>query len=615
MALGAVGQGGGQGGAGSRFGWGTVLTLLQTVTLVTIGALWISGNQTTQGNANIVGNLQVGGAAHVAGTVTLPGPVHLGNTFHDGADTAQTFQPQAEPPGRAGMVTIWVDLAGKLQMKVGVTSNGNGGAVVATTSQDEKGSDFIGYLSGNTSKAGLVTTVLTKGGDTWSYSRSSTTVTLTTSTAHNMIVGQDALMAGWTDAVAALGDFTTQVYPVATVPTSTSFTFVYGSGNVGQANETDATSTVTPQGLGSGNVGIGRETLKTISSGSYSTAIGYGAGQNDTSGHNTWLGQSSGYQNTTGIYNAAVGEGSMGLQTFGDSSAAVGYRALRSSDGTNNVGIGALAGGTTLATGSYNILLGHGADTAAGNTSNVFVAGSSGSPINNVYFGKGMSHATPTSVTVNGTAGLGAGIAGADLVLAGGIAGDAATTGGSVVFKAAPAGAGQTLATVMTVAATTNISSLTVTANAWKPVLLANKTGGAAETQSGGVETVLNYDLPANTLTAAGDTVRVTLRWRDLNASNVAYVFSAGGATLLNWNMTGKGHEVSLIVQRVSSGLQTYSLQHVYGTNGASGTTEFGFGTSSVADDAVYNFTLTLDGDSADNNNWYFDGATVEVLR
>lgn len=66
----------------------------------------------------------------------------------------------------------------------------------------------------------------------------------------------------------------------------------------------------------------------------------------------------------------------------------------------------------------YCIILGAGAVNTA---SNQFVAGSSASPINAVYFGKGVTNASPTAYTINGTGGSGSNIAGADVNLAGGV--------------------------------------------------------------------------------------------------------------------------------------------------------------------------------------------------
>jgi hypothetical protein len=68
-----------------------------------------------------------------------------------------------------------------------------------------------------------------------------------------------------------------------------------------------------------------------------------------------------------------------------------------------------------------------------------FVAGSQYVPMNDVYFGQGVTNATPTAWALHGTGGNGTDIAGADLVLAGG-RGTGAGLGGAVRIQLAPAG-------------------------------------------------------------------------------------------------------------------------------------------------------------------------------
>ncbi|HMQ02120.1 MAG TPA: hypothetical protein PKD79_03580, partial [Candidatus Doudnabacteria bacterium] len=78
--------------------------------------------------------------------------------------------------------------------------------------------------------------------------------------------------------------------------------------------------------------------------------------------------------------------------------------------------------------------------TSAINTAtNQFVAGSSSYPINNIFFGKGVTNASPTAYTINGTGGSGTDIAGAAINIAGG-RGTGTGVGGNIVFQYAPAG-------------------------------------------------------------------------------------------------------------------------------------------------------------------------------
>jgi hypothetical protein len=76
-----------------------------------------------------------------------------------------------------------------------------------------------------------------------------------------------------------------------------------------------------------------------------------------------------------------------------------------------------------------------GASTAA----NQFIAGGPSYPFTDVFFGKGVTNATPTAYTINGTGGSGSNIAGAALNLAGG-KGTGTGTGGDVNIQFARAG-------------------------------------------------------------------------------------------------------------------------------------------------------------------------------
>jgi hypothetical protein len=82
------------------------------------------------------------------------------------------------------------------------------------------------------------------------------------------------------------------------------------------------------------------------------------------------------------------------------------------------------------------------------------VSGSNLYPITNLFFGKGVTNATPTAYTINGTGGDGTDIAGADINIAGGI-GTGTGVGGDVVIQYAAAGStgstANTLATALTI--------------------------------------------------------------------------------------------------------------------------------------------------------------------
>jgi hypothetical protein len=148
-----------------------------------------------------------------------------------------------------------------------------------------------------------------------------------------------------------------------------------------------------------------------------------------------------------------------GLSTIGVTNVVVGNATtgVNLSTGARNTLVGSSAG-STLQSGSDNVLLGQAASTTLVTTSsaiaigsgslaasNQFVAGSSGSPTNDVYFGKGASAAAPTNYTIHGTASTTNGTNGADITIAGGLANQAADAGGNIVFQTAAPAAGLTL--------------------------------------------------------------------------------------------------------------------------------------------------------------------------
>lgn len=140
----------------------------------------------------------------------------------------------------------------------------------------------------------------------------------------------------------------------------------------------------------------------------------------------------------TGIYATLIGNSITGAAY----SQATGYNTRAAA---NSVVIGHYGG--QFGFHSACVLFGQ---SASSTTTNQFVAGSQYARIDNVYFGEGVSNATPTAYTINGTGGSGTDIAGADVNIAGGI-GTGTGAGGDVVFKTAAAGStGSTANTLAT---------------------------------------------------------------------------------------------------------------------------------------------------------------------
>lgn len=147
-----------------------------------------------------------------------------------------------------------------------------------------------------------------------------------------------------------------------------------------------------------------------------------------------------------------IGQGSVIAGTITD---AVGIGRANSTKGTGVVAIGA----TSSVSNSNGIAIGSGANAAGSSiaigagaisspTAFQLVVGSSTTPMDTVYFGKGVVNATPTPYTINGTGGSGTNIAGADIHIAGGKGTGNAKGGDASLQTSFPLGSGTTLQTL-----------------------------------------------------------------------------------------------------------------------------------------------------------------------
>jgi len=162
---------------------------------------------------------------------------------------------------------------------------------------------------------------------------------------------------------------------------------------------------------GRNNCGIGEGVFTSLTSGSYNSAVGFGSlSQNTTGYHNTSFGHGSlalnttgnfnsacGYlslrSNTTGSYNAAFGYNALVFNTTGIENSAFGKSALLSNTGGNwntafgesalenttsgyNTAIGHLSG-STLTSGSGNILIGFNSTPSSPGVNNQITLGNS----------------------------------------------------------------------------------------------------------------------------------------------------------------------------------------------------------------------------------------------
>jgi hypothetical protein len=139
-------------------------------------------------------------------------------------------------------------------------------------------------------------------------------------------------------------------------------------------------------------------------------------------------------------------QGTTGGESFGNgATTANGALAVGASASTAANGV---AIGNSASASASSIALGHSATTTA---SNQMVIGADGFEIDHVYVGSGVTDATPTSFTLQGTGGNGSNVAGANVTIAGG-AGTGNANGGNLNFQIAkPSGSSSTPNTPTTV--------------------------------------------------------------------------------------------------------------------------------------------------------------------
>lgn len=198
--------------------------------------------------------------------------------------------------------------------------------------------------------------------------------------------------------------------------------------------------------FGGGNTLVGTEVAQTASSNSNRTFIGFRAGQFNTGANNTCVGRdadqfSSGNDNTvlgyssaqalsSGSNNVYIGSSVQSSSATSHDAVGIGKSAVAAND---SVVIGASASGSGIVA---VIAIGRAAIAESNNTATF---GSSGFAMNRVFFGKGMTNASPTVYSIEGTGGSGADVAGADIALGGGC-GTGTALGGNLLLKTADAG-------------------------------------------------------------------------------------------------------------------------------------------------------------------------------
>jgi hypothetical protein len=220
---------------------------------------------------------------------------------------------------------------------------------------------------------------------------------------------------------------------------------------------------------------FGENSGSSATSASNSNFLGNSAGYQATSASGSnFFGYQSGYQATNANNSNFFGYQSGYQATNADNSVFFGYQAGYSAENASDaIFIGESAGANDTvdnSTGGYSILLGPDTSTggfsnsiaiargATNTASNQLVIGSStaSSYIDSIFFGSGVTAATPIDYAINGSGASGTDIGGGDVTIAGGKATGNAS-GGSILFQTSNAGASgvtlQSLTTKMTILA------------------------------------------------------------------------------------------------------------------------------------------------------------------
>lgn len=198
--------------------------------------------------------------------------------------------------------------------------------------------------------------------------------------------------------------------------------------------------------------------------GTQNTLLGSGGnGSALTSGfNNCFIGYDTGAATIGGAYNTYIGTaaGNNGITAKGCTALGDAANITNGMIGGISIGIGS----TATANGQF----------VAGSTFSV--NGTNGN-ITNVFFGNGVTAATPVACTINGSGGSGVNIAGANLLLAGGI-GTGTGTGGSLLLQVAPFGLSGSSANTLSTVATFADGSSGTTITATTAVAAAASTAG-----------------------------------------------------------------------------------------------------------------------------------------
>ncbi|HEV7453996.1 MAG TPA: hypothetical protein VGO07_01935 [Candidatus Saccharimonadales bacterium] len=210
--------------------------------------------------------------------------------------------------------------------------------------------------------------------------------------------------------------------------------FITNAQGTGGGEAFGSGATTGDRGVAVGNSAVGNNDGVAI--GNNSSNFGGGVAVGARAITSSTAGVAVGTDSNAGYLATALGNSAQAAQE----GTALGYSAVVGAH--NSVAIG----NSATVNQQFSIAIGQAATTTA---SNQMVIGATGYEIDHIYVGSGVSSATPTSFTLQGTGGNGANVAGADVSIAGG-AGTGNANGGNVNIKVATPGISGSAANVPT---------------------------------------------------------------------------------------------------------------------------------------------------------------------
>ena len=309
-----------------------------------------------------------------------------------------------------GRGTLNQNTTGSNNTAVGDNTSSNGGGSVTTGSYNT----VLGSGSFNSNITGSNNTIIGATADVIANNLTNATAIgygATVATSNTIQLGNTSV----TD-VNTSGSFTANGVKIGTGAGNVSTNTAIGrdalkTNTTGVSNTALGTSALEKNSTAGYNVGIGFEALKNTTTGGNNTAVGRGAMLNNTTGDvNTAVGEFALVSNTTGRYNTSIGHESQYQNTAGNSNTAIGAAAIdRMTSGSNNVALGGFAGryfgaGTSNNNTGMNssILIGYDTRPSANNGSNEIVIGTSaiGNGSNTVTLGNTSISNVKTSGTL-----------------------------------------------------------------------------------------------------------------------------------------------------------------------------------------------------------------------